>query len=266
MLRNNHATSSSKGFTLIELLVVIAIIGILAAILFPVFAQAKAAAKKASCISNNKQITLAWLMYAGDYDDTAVHGGYSNGPLWYTPLVMWDTTPPWPNWIADSRGALLQPYMKNVPIQDCPSAAGIPYDPIMRDGVFAYGINADFYEANLSRCEEPAETIMMGDAATYRRGFLQRRSDIYSFFSSDAVLHGRHGGDVATVGWADGHAKAHTLTYMTWNDPDWGTSVATMKKNHLGFVLKYPMQSTFSWGPNFVPRDMYYYYLTKPAP
>ena len=60
-----------KAFTLIELLVVIAIIAILAAILFPVFAQAKAAAKATSSLSNDKQETLAVIMYTGDYDDTA---------------------------------------------------------------------------------------------------------------------------------------------------------------------------------------------------
>ena len=58
-----------RGFTLIELLVVIAIIAILAAILFPVFAQAKVAAKKAVDLSNTKQIALATVMYSGDFDD-----------------------------------------------------------------------------------------------------------------------------------------------------------------------------------------------------
>jgi len=58
-----------SGFTLIELLVVIAIIAILAAILFPVFARARAKAKAASCLSNEKQIALGCLMYAQDYDE-----------------------------------------------------------------------------------------------------------------------------------------------------------------------------------------------------
>jgi len=58
------------GFTLIELLVVIAIIAILAAILFPVFAQARAKARQASCLSNSKQLGLALYLYAQDYDET----------------------------------------------------------------------------------------------------------------------------------------------------------------------------------------------------
>lgn len=58
-----------RAFTLIELLVVIAIVAILAAILFPVFAQAKEAAKKTACLSNNRQQGVALLLYLGDYDD-----------------------------------------------------------------------------------------------------------------------------------------------------------------------------------------------------
>jgi prepilin-type N-terminal cleavage/methylation domain-containing protein len=68
---NSHKFRRS-AFTLIELLVVIAIIAILAAILFPVFAQAKAAAKKATAISNCKQLNLGSIMYSNDYDDQFV--------------------------------------------------------------------------------------------------------------------------------------------------------------------------------------------------
>ena len=75
-----------RGFTLIELLVVIAIIAILAAILFPVFAQAREAARKTSCTSNMKQVGLAMLMYTGDYDDTlpwAASNAVTPTQTWY---------------------------------------------------------------------------------------------------------------------------------------------------------------------------------------
>src|ERR671938_665535 len=72
----------SRGFTLIELLVVIAIIAILAAILFPVFAQARSKARQTAGLSNAKQLALAVLMYSQDYDETfprTGYGGAANG-------------------------------------------------------------------------------------------------------------------------------------------------------------------------------------------
>jgi len=93
--------TAKRGFTLIELLVVIAIIAILAAILFPVFAQAKLAAKKTADLSNMKQITLAVLMYTTDYDDYYMaleSGDFSNWPA---------STQDW------SSSHVLGPYTKN---------------------------------------------------------------------------------------------------------------------------------------------------------
>jgi len=72
-------STNRRGFTLIELLVVIAIIAILAAILFPVFARAREKARQTSCLSNEKQIGLSWIMYADDYDETVV----DSDPLYY---------------------------------------------------------------------------------------------------------------------------------------------------------------------------------------
>ncbi|MCG9895159.1 MAG: prepilin-type N-terminal cleavage/methylation domain-containing protein [Fimbriimonadaceae bacterium] len=80
---------SLKAFTLIELLVVIAIIAILAAILFPVFAQAKNAAKKAGDLSNQKQIGLGVVMYASDYDDNFPRSNYF-GQQWEQ--IQWTAT------------------------------------------------------------------------------------------------------------------------------------------------------------------------------
>ncbi|HLK14132.1 MAG TPA: prepilin-type N-terminal cleavage/methylation domain-containing protein [Fimbriimonadaceae bacterium] len=99
-----------KGFTLIELLVVIAIIAILAAILFPVFAQAKLQAKKAADLSNYKQATLALLMYTNDSDDT------------YPLSTFWDDTftLPFTTGYSWSSAWCVQPYIKNLGIYDCP--------------------------------------------------------------------------------------------------------------------------------------------------
>lgn len=111
---------SQGGFTLIELLVVIAIIAILAAILFPVFAQAKASAKKTACLSNNKQIGIGLYMYLTDFDDSLMMANYPNpgagyaGP--YTEFA-WNDGPgvSQPLW-AD----LILPYTKNKNIFACP--------------------------------------------------------------------------------------------------------------------------------------------------
>src|SRR5438128_11689557 len=85
MRSNSRRPSAARGFTLIELLVVIAIIAILAAILFPVFAQARAKARAISCLSNMKQAGTAWAMYTQDYDETTLPQ-LSGAGAWYIPL------------------------------------------------------------------------------------------------------------------------------------------------------------------------------------
>lgn len=81
-----------RAFTLIELLVVIAIIAILAAILFPVFAQAKMAAKKTTCLSNEKQAALGLLMYSGDSDDRFPMSEYGDNSSAAAPHITWTTS------------------------------------------------------------------------------------------------------------------------------------------------------------------------------
>jgi prepilin-type N-terminal cleavage/methylation domain-containing protein/prepilin-type processing-associated H-X9-DG protein len=100
-----------KGFTLIELLVVIAIIAILAAILFPVFAQAREKARQTSCLSNCKQLALASQMYAEDYDGT-----YSLS-LYLEPDPAGSGLP-----AIVSVFDLFYPYVKNAQLAECPSA------------------------------------------------------------------------------------------------------------------------------------------------
>jgi prepilin-type N-terminal cleavage/methylation domain-containing protein/prepilin-type processing-associated H-X9-DG protein len=94
-----------RAFTLIELLVVIAIIAILAAILFPVFAQARDKARQATCLSNMKQMGLGHDMYTQDYDETLV------------PAIQWQED----NSASKYWYELIQPYLKNKGVQFCPS-------------------------------------------------------------------------------------------------------------------------------------------------
>jgi prepilin-type N-terminal cleavage/methylation domain-containing protein/prepilin-type processing-associated H-X9-DG protein len=117
--------SRKRAFTLIELLVVIAIIAILAAILFPVFAQARAAARQISCVSNSKQANLGVQMYAQDYDET-FPGLDNNGSCIHGNAVC--ALPDWgeagPNTVTQGYmfWNVVQPYIKNNQLTYCPEA------------------------------------------------------------------------------------------------------------------------------------------------
>jgi len=110
------------GFTLIELLVVIAIIAILAAILFPVFAQAREKARTISCLSNTKQIGLACMMYVQDYDETFFSnpwpGDCADDGYW----AGAQAGQPQESWAVD-----IYPYVKNSQLFKCPSFTGATY-------------------------------------------------------------------------------------------------------------------------------------------
>jgi prepilin-type N-terminal cleavage/methylation domain-containing protein len=116
--------AARRGFTLIELLVVIAVIAILAAILFPVFAQAREKARQAACMSNLKQIGAAFAMYVEDYDERlpdrrdlklSLPGGYRP---WQP---AWPLSDPRAGWAA----IVLDPYVKDYAIWSCPSLEGV---------------------------------------------------------------------------------------------------------------------------------------------
>ncbi len=129
-------TSRRAGFTLIELLVVIAIIAILAAILFPVFAQAREKARQTSCLSNCKQLVTSTLMYIQDYDEMFPLAYGWNAGAWYGSggATTWgpfvgDTPADWRSTSAAAQnvygaywGNSIQPYVKNQQVGVCPSA------------------------------------------------------------------------------------------------------------------------------------------------
>jgi len=133
MSKSSLLNPKRSGFTLIELLVVIAIIAILAAILFPVFAQAREKARQTSCLSNEKQIATGFLMYLQDYDETwALAMGKRESGAWFS--TSYAQVPP--GWRSGTSATLkahsevfwvnsLQPYMKSYQLLRCPSASQV---------------------------------------------------------------------------------------------------------------------------------------------
>ncbi len=111
----------NKGFTLIELLVVIAIIAILAAILFPVFAQARESARLTACTSNAKQIATAMLMYADDYDETLPPRRDESAPT--CQAQIWMPSGQYDTWTVYRRNwkHLVNAYIRNTDIFVCPT-------------------------------------------------------------------------------------------------------------------------------------------------
>ena len=157
-------STSSNGFTLIELLVVIAIIAILAAILFPVFAQARAKARQATCQSNIRQIGMASLMYVQDYDEN------------YT---MYQTVAkcPWPNICGTSDVTvsylyLLQPYSKSSLYSQCPDAKKATSTALSQrlfaEGRIGYGlaypVPGEIGFTSQAKLDAPASHILTCDA------------------------------------------------------------------------------------------------------
>ena len=184
-----------QGFTLIELLVVIAIIAILAAILFPVFAKAREKARQTSCLSNLKQIGLAGMMYAQDYDDVYMKFCNDNG----------DGTSKWGTLLGCFySGARLQPYVKNENVWRCPSS-GRNCDPTCFAMLYGdYGTHCPTSDmVPMAKIKAPAQVMMFietnGIAPACPNGNCSFPARI------DWIVERHNGG--TNVAYFDGHSK-----------------------------------------------------------
>lgn len=145
-----HRTERRRlsGFTLIELLVVIAIISVLAGMLFPVFAQARASARKATALSNLQQIGAARLMYSADYDDHLP----SRWPLWPGYREFY--------WRVEGGDlpSLVKPYVKNAAVWYSPE------DRLPERGVSSFALNGELAPGwPLAKIGRPADAIYLTD-------------------------------------------------------------------------------------------------------
>ena len=216
------------GFTLIELLVVIAIIALLMALLMPALERAREQGKRAMCLNNLKQLTLAWNLYADDNDGKLVNGatGYSNvGP----PLISWgdhtgeiawvDTTSTISPAVAMQgiKDGALWSYTKNVRLYRCPT--GLVDNPLTYSIMFS--MNAvchnwdEVYDGEGTHIKGRSEIYSPSPA--YRLVFIDEgymTPDAFAVYYAseeerwwdDAPV--RHG-DGATVSFADGHTEHH---------------------------------------------------------
>jgi prepilin-type N-terminal cleavage/methylation domain-containing protein/prepilin-type processing-associated H-X9-DG protein len=198
-----------KGFTLIELLVVIAIIAILAAILFPVFAQAREKARQTQCSSNLRQLAIALTAYRTDYDGSnpgpadSAHcpgtfetswPGYMRGFV-STPQGQWVPCYPIPSlgWrLYGVKTGAIFPYVKNEDIYMCPS------DKKKDTNKLSYSMNAVAGYIHEARVDRPAQFAMLVDEQeTLNDGFYRARFDCPTLSHSGGV----------TMNFYDGHAK-----------------------------------------------------------
>lgn len=224
-----------RGFTLIELLVVIAIIAILAAILFPVFAKAREAARKTSCASNLKQVGLAVMSYVQDYDESYPYDSFGfgsgitgNGNSFADPRL----------WVGK-----VQPYIKNQNVFQCPSSSASNPSNQPKTNLIGYWANGAIFASNgnqpvsLAALSAPSSIPMAYDDL----GGQNRDQEVFRPFWSNSTTFtdtgsfdspgtngqqyrtGAHN-DTMNCLWADGHVKsiknrdlkAEILTSRVW--------------------------------------------------
>ena len=225
-----------KGFTLIELLVVIAIIAILAAILFPVFAQAREKARQTSCLSNLKQLGPACQLYADDWDETypkniivGTYAGENYYDLW-TFDQHWNASDAGISW-----GGCIYPYVKNMKLYVCPSAPN--------NGAFPWS-------------EVTGAGNYKGNSSYFYSYYMQLRPEIATMKNPSAQAAFYDGGST----------RGYWAVYPCWSTIE-GTDISTITWNNSGLKMPdaMPYIALHNGGANVSFADGHAKYLKKAA-
>lgn len=219
----NFLLAKKDGFTLIELLVVIAIIAILAALLLPVLSKAKESARTIQCVNNMKQLSLAWVVYAGDNDDKIALNwvwGQSLPGSWVTGNLEWADDP------DAVKNGTLYPYCKSLAIYQCPDRTPIDNQILVRtvsvvermggpdaEESAEYtlanasgdlgGTNSMFKELSQIRKPNPSSAAVFVDESQNSIDDGDYALDLTQFINSPTIRHNKG----ASLSFADGHAE-----------------------------------------------------------
>ena len=264
------------GFTLIELLVVIAIIAILAAILFPVFAQAREKARQTACLSNFKQITLAAMMYVQDYDETyapqGIEGGWGflsgemygdsymvgsgsiglqspNTIYWYNAVWQASDNPyavcwGWPCVGQDGSAtgaARLMPYIKNYAVWACPSANNDSIDPHVDSVGNHYYKPLKWVDFHDPVHERPISYSMNGDFNEQAMAAVDAPAERGYWFETGRLR------TAWETNWGEDAQYTRTAFWSDYYNPHTGGSVVGLADGHVKY---YKFESTGP-GPTF---------------
>jgi prepilin-type N-terminal cleavage/methylation domain-containing protein/prepilin-type processing-associated H-X9-DG protein len=211
---------TQKAFTLIELLVVIAIIAILMAVLMPALKRAREGGKRASCLSNLKQLTLAWSMYADENDDRLVNGatGFSNtNQSWgdHRNELSWiDGYHPdpadWDAQILDIKRGALWPYLRNEKIYRCPTGRrgqaltySIMFSMNAVNHPWSQGIQGAHVKKRTEIRPNLAQRFVLIDEGYMTSDAYAVYIHLEQWFDNPPVRHG----DGVTLSFADGHVE-----------------------------------------------------------
>jgi prepilin-type N-terminal cleavage/methylation domain-containing protein/prepilin-type processing-associated H-X9-DG protein len=216
----------AKAFTLIELLVVIAIIAILAAMLLPVLSKAKLKAQSTYCLNNLKGLTLCWIMYYSDNNDTLVPNNTAGANNWIDPTQKVNALPAATN-TAPIMSGLLYQYNTSVKIYACPTDINKNIGGTVVNPVRSYSINGQMngmhtlndafgYPANVksSAIRHPVPVnanVFVDEGISIDDGFFEQRVDPASWIW-DNIPATRHGNG-CTLSFADGHIEFWSWQY-----------------------------------------------------